>query len=472
MTGPPPAGAWSRQPPVTRQEPPAAGPRCPAARRRDVFLALAIVSTLADTKHLGADIPFTSFALENGLQVILHEDHTLPLVAVNLWYRVGSKDEPPGRSGFAHLFEHLMFMGTEKVPYPMFDVVMENAGGANNASTSTDRTNYFESGPSHLLETFLILEADRMASLGTSMTREKLDTQREVVRNERRQSYENRPYGKAYLEIPRRLYPEGHPYHQPVIGSHEDLERASVADVKDFFARFYFPANATLAVAGDFDPAAARALIARHFGPLPARPGLPRRGAVEPPPLAAETRATLVDQVELPLTILAWRSPAAYQPGDADMDVLAAILGGGKSSRLFRALVYEQKLAQEVAVHQSSKELVSEFRILAYARPEVSQDDIEAAIDRELERLREEGPTAREVERARNRIETTFWQEIETISDRADLLNAYQYHYGDPGAITRDRARYGEVTIETARHWAREVLKPERRLRLRVVPED
>jgi zinc protease len=432
----------------------------------EILPVLAAVSSAA-----AVEVPFTRHELSNGLTVILHEDHRLPLVAVNLWYHVGSADEPPGRSGFAHLFEHLMFMGTEKVPYPGFDTIMESQGGSNNATTSSDRTNYFESGPRHLLETFLFLEADRMASLGASMTLEKLDTQRDVVRNERRQSYENRPYGKAQLEVPERIYPPGHPYRSPVIGSHEDLERASLDDVKEFFRRFYFPGNASLVIAGDFDPAEARVLVEKHFGVLPGRPpaeGSPRPAAAR---LEKEVRATLEDQVEIPLSMLVWHSPALFEEGDAELDMLAQILGGGKASRLYRALVYEAKLAQDVSAYQSSKRLGSEFRISAHALPGVSQDAVEAGIDREIARLREEGPTEREVERARNQIETSFWEEIQSISGRADLLNRYQFHLGDPGAIERDRARYRAVTPGKVKRWAQEVLHPGARLVLRVVPD-
>ena len=419
---------------------------------------------------LSRELQYSRFQLENGLTVILHEDRRLPLVAVNLWYIVGSKDEPAGRSGFAHLFEHLMFMGTEAVPYPGFDSIMESSGGSNNASTSSDRTNYFESGPSHLLETFLYLEADRMAALGKFMDQSKLDTQRGVVRNERRQSYENRPYGKAFLEIPRLLYPKGHPYHHPVIGSHEDLEAATVEDVKGFFQDFYDPGNATLAIAGDIDPARARSLVEKHFGRMPRGPAPPRKPPQPPPRLQGTVRFQVEDAVELPLSVFVWHSPAVYAEGDADLDVLATVIAGGKSSRLYATLVYEKKTAQEVAAYQSSRLLGSELRILVHARPGSSQDEIEAEVDREIERLRADGPTQREVDRARNRIETSFWQGLQSVSERADLLNTYQFHFGDPGAIGRDRARYDAVTPETVRRWARDVLDPGSRLILRVIP--
>jgi predicted Zn-dependent peptidase len=235
------------------------------------------------------DLKYEKYKLDNGMTVILHEDHSLPVAGVNLWYRVGSKDEPQRRSGFAHLFEHLMFMGTERVPGNKFDTIMEGGGGANNASTSSDRTNYFSSGPAPLLPTLLWLEADRLEDLARTMDQEKLDKQRDVVRNERRQSYENRPYGKVELEIPEIMYPAGHPYHIPVIGTHEDLEAATVSDVKDFFATFYVPANVALCVAGDFDPKVIRPLITDLFGGLP-HGGTPKRRTAEPAKLDSVKR--------------------------------------------------------------------------------------------------------------------------------------------------------------------------------------
>ena len=436
-----------------------------------LLLALGALLSMSTPVH-PQEIPFTKFELPNGLQVILHEDHRLPLVSVNLWYYVGSKDEPARRSGFAHLFEHLMFMGTKKVEYPKFDEIMEKSGGSNNASTSQDRTNYFETGPKELLDTFLWLEADRMASLGDSMTAEKLETQRKVVRNERRQTHENRPYGMVYLEVPNRLYPTSHPYHNPVIGSHEDLEAATVEDVKEFFKRFYFPRNASLVIAGDFDPTEARRLVEKYFAPLASGPEASHVKEAASTSLPGTVKATLKDSVEWPLSLFVWHSPALYKSGDAEMDLLASILGGGKSSRLYRRLVYERELAQEVEVAQDSNYLGSELYIHVYLRPEASQDEVEAEIDREIERFKAEGPTAREVERAKNKLETSFWKGLEGLGERADRLNRYQFYFNDPGALTRDRARYAAVTPESIKKWAQETLKSDSRLLLRVVPKD
>jgi predicted Zn-dependent peptidase len=416
------------------------------------------------------DVPYERSTLPNGLTLILHEDHDLPIVSLNLWYYVGAKDEPEGRSGFAHLFEHLMFMGTEKFPYRRFDELIETAGGSNNATTSADRTNYFESGPGELLPTFLELEADRMANLDQSMTLEKLNTQREIVRNERRQRYDNRPYGQVGLEIPKRIYPPDHPYHEPVIGSHEEIEAATVDDVVRFFQRFYFPANASLVLAGDFDSDEARSLVEEHFGHLPLRPPVARK-PVPPVEIKGPLRVTLTDRVELPLCVMVWHSPAWFKPGDADLDIIAGALSDGKSSRLYRSLVYEKKLAQSVNAFQMSMYLNSQFRIYAYARPGVSLDTLEAAIDAEVKKLQKEGPTEREIGRARNKFEHLFWQTVQSLGERADLLNRYQFHIGDPNGVAADLARYETVSPSSARKWATRVLRDDARLILRVEPE-
>ena len=417
------------------------------------------------------ELSFTQYQLANGLTVILHEDSRLPLVAVNLWYRVGSKDEPIRRSGFAHLFEHLMFTGTETVPDPQFDVTMERFGGRNNASTGRDRTNYYESGPSELLRTFLFLEADRMGGLGAAMTPAKLDAERKVVHQERFQQIENRPYGKARIQMPPLLYPPGHPYREPIIGSAEDLDAATVEDVQRFFDQFYFAANATLVIAGDFDSATVKRWVAAYFGPLPTITPLED----PPPPLArldAVVRRSVTDSVELPMIAFAWHSPPFYAPGDAALDILADVLGGGKASRLYRRLVYEEQVAQSVSAYQGSQLLGSEFRVTVLVRPGVELERVEQLVDEELSRLSRGGPTEREVERARNSIETSFWQGLESVGDRAELLNQYHFYLRDPGSLSRDRERYAAITPADVQRWSQEVLDLQRRVILRVLPED
>lgn len=435
-------------------------------RRLSTLLAAAIL--LLAPPLAAQDLSYEKFTLENGMTVILHEDHSLPVAAVNIWYRVGSKDESEGRSGFAHLFEHLMFMGTERVPGSQFDEIMEGGGGSNNATTSSDRTNYFESGPSNLLPTLLWLEADRLEALDDAMTQEKLDTQREVVRNERRQSYENQPYGKMWLAIDETMYPEGHPYHHPVIGSHADLQAATVEDVQAFFRRFYVPANASLVVAGDFDPAEIRPLVEQLFGTLQAGPE-PDHATAAPVTLDGVRRVVLTDDVQLPRLTMAWHSPAFFQPGDAELDLLAGVLSQGASSRLQRRLVHELQLCPSVAAWQSSSELGSLFHVMATCRPDADLDQVEAIIDEEIAKVQSDGPTDAEIERVRSRIEHDTLTNLEDLLERADRLNTYQHYFGDPGSLQRDLGRYAEATARDVRTWARRVLDPDARLVLSVL---
>jgi predicted Zn-dependent peptidase len=414
-------------------------------------------------------IEFETFVLANGLTVILHVDRGSPLVAVNLWYHVGSKDEAPGRTGFAHLFEHLMFMGSKHAPYPSFDAIMESWGGHNNGTTSNDRTNYYEIGPRNLLETFLWLEADRLATLAEVITEEELEKQRKVVLNERRQSYENRPYGRTELRIPEVMYPPTHPYHWPTIGSHADLEAASVADVRRFFERFYRPSNASLTIAGDFETAAARALAEKYFG-WQAKREAPRPPAPATPVLAADCDETLSDRVQLPRLRLCWHAPALFAPGDAELDLAAHVLGGGKSSRLYRALVFDQRIAQDVFAYQSSQRLGSLFHVGSTAKPDRALADVGRAVEDQLERLAHDGPSAAEVDRARNTHLADFYKSLDHLQTRADLLNHYQYLLGDPAGVERDVARYEAATPAGVRDAFAAVLA-KRRLVIRTIPE-
>lgn len=406
-------------------------------------------------------VPVSRYVLPNGLTVILHPDHRVPSVVVDLWFRVGSKDEPPGRSGFAHLFEHLMFMGTRNVPNGAFDRIMEAHGGQNNAGTSEDVTSYYDYGPSNLLETFLWLEADRLASLPAAMTARKVDLQRDVVKNERRERIENVPYAKVELVLPEKLFPPGHPYHHPVIGSHADLDAARVADVQAFFAQFYVPSNASLVLSGDFDPAEARRLVDKYFGAMPRRP-VPPHAAPAPVTLAAPVRVTLKDAVELPRVVLAWHSPAGFAPGDAECDLLAALLGGDDlaSSRLYRALVHDRKLAQSVEVEQRSLRYGSEFVITATAQSGHTSAELEQAIDAELRRLVGDAPpTAAELAQARARVETASLRALESPVRLADALNQYELRFGDPARLEREYlGRYDRVTLPALTRVAHEVL--------------
>jgi zinc protease len=425
-------------------------------------------------------IPFVTSKLANGMTVILHEDHSVPIVVVNVTYRVGSRFEVAHRTGFAHLFEHLMFMGTRRAPTKMFDQWMEAAGGWNNADTSEDRTEYYDVGPPTLLPLLLWLEADRQRDLGPLMTQEKLDAQRDVVRNERRQTSENTPYGVVELKMPELLFPAGHPYSHPVIGSHEDLEAASVPDVQAFFTEWYDPSNASIVVAGDFDATSTKADIERLFGQNPSHgaphdPGVPPAFAPQgdsPTTLTHAVHTTIPDHVELPKIVMAWQSPKHFAPGDAELDLLGSVLATGKASRLYRSLVYEQKLAQSVEAVQESGAAGSRFIISVLARPGVSLDRLEAAIDKELDAIRKTKVTHDELTRAENGVETGFVSRLESVRARASLLNEYQVNLGDPGFASKDLERYRRATEDDLKAVATRVLLPNARVVIRVVPMD
>ncbi len=448
---------------------------------RSVVLSLAALAAAALASPAQADlkgdlsIPFTKTTLPNGMVVILSEDHAVPQMAVNVSYSVGSRMEPLGRTGFAHLFEHLMFMGTRRAPTKAFDGWMEEAGGRNNAWTAEDRTDYFDIAPPTALPLLLWLEADRMRDLGPLIDKEKLDLQRNVVRNERRQSIENRPYGVEELELPKLLWPEGHPYHHPVIGSHQDLEAATVSDVQQFFATWYDPSNASLVVAGDFDAAKARELIDKWFGSLASHgkavdPGAPGF-TDEKSTLTSVVRETVPDNVELSKVTLAWQSPRHFGPGDAELDLVASVLTNGKASRLYKSLVYEQKIAQSVSASQQSHALASEFVVEATVRPGVDPAKVEKAIFDQLAKVRAQEVTGEELERARNEYEMSFVDGLQGVPARASLLNLYQAELGDPGFVQRDLDRYRHATAADLLSYAKKVLLPDAVVVLTIVPK-
>ena len=419
------------------------------------------------------DIAFSKHTLANGLDVLLHEAHGCPIVAVNLWYHVGSKNERPGHTGFAHLFEHLMFMGSGHVKPGEFDDLLEGAGGANNGSTTQDRTNYYITVPSNALELALFLESDRMGYLLDTMTPKTVDAQRAVVKNERRESYENRPYGMADITLTEMLYPDGHPYHWPTIGYMPDLTAASYDDVVAFFKKYYAPENASLVVAGDIQTETARKLVEKWFSDV--KPG----GFVEPMtiPGAALTsvqKKTLTDKVQLPRLYLAWLTPKSLDPGDATLDVVADVLAGGKNSRLYKRLVYDMQIAQSVEAGENSQALGSYFEIEATARPGHTLDEIEKVIDEEIEKLKAEPPSAHEVERSLNQIEASFYSRMERVGGFggvADQLNSYYTNTGDPDWFAEDLARYRALSPSDVQAAAMQFLPRDRRVELSVVPE-
>ncbi|MDB4967365.1 MAG: peptidase [Myxococcales bacterium] len=429
-------------------------------RALTILLLVAVASPAASAaERTRVSVPVERYVLPNGLVVILHEDHRLPTVVVDLLFHVGSKDEKSGRSGFAHLFEHLMFMGTKNVPNGSFDTIMEGAGGQNNASTSEDLTNYFDMGPANLLETFMWLEADRLSTLPDAMTKAKVDLQRDVVKNERRQGIENRPYGRVELEIPDKLYPATHPYHHPVIGSHEDLNAASVEDVKSFFRQFYVPSNASLVVSGDFASAEAKKLVEKYFAWMPKKP-VPPHAAPKPVVMARPARGGFKDAVQLPRVVLAWHSPPGFSAGDAESEVLAAVLGGGKSSRLYQALVYDRKLAESVQVEQRPTRYGSQFVIEVTAQSGHTAAELEQAADEEVAKLLGAAPASdAEVERARAYVQTHSLRALESPVLMAVTINQYEYYFGDPKKMeTLQLGRFDEVTTASVGTWAKKIL--------------
>ena len=414
-------------------------------------------------------LPHERYQLDNGLTVILHQDASLPLVVVDTWFSVGSKDEVVGRTGFAHLFEHLMFMGTTRLPGSGFDDKMEQFGGWNNAWTSEDATNYYDVGPRELLPTLLWMEADRLEGLAGAMTQEKLDLQRDVVRNERRQSVEDTPYGIAWEALPPAMYPQGHPYAHSVIGTHEDLQAAQVGDVTGFFGTWYVPANASLVVAGDFDPAAVKEMIQDLYGDLPAA-DVPVRPNTLAQDLPVTPLVETTDQVQLPATMLSWHTARALSDEDAAMDLLATVLAGGRSSRLYTRLVHAEGLVTEIDAYQMSSQLGSVFQVFALANPDGDLQVVEAAVQAEIDRLAQEGPTAAELERARNQIEVDMIRGLENLQDRAESLNRYQAMTGTPDYLALDLARYRLRTAADLQAAASR-LSLARRQTLRVRPE-
>ncbi|MBA3891666.1 MAG: insulinase family protein [Gemmatimonadaceae bacterium] len=415
-------------------------------------------------------LPVQKFTLPNGLEVILHEDHSVPLVTVNVWYKVGSSDEQPGRTGFAHLFEHVMFMGSQNVPVGKYDEWLEAVGASPNGSTSQDRTNYYQGGSSTALPLMLWLEADRMGALLPTMSQDKLDVQRDVVKNERRQSYDNVPYGRAWETILRTLYPLQHPYSWPVIGSMEDLSAASLADVNSFFRMYYAPNNASVSIAGDFAPDSARAWVTRYFGAIPRGPAMPPRPMIADARVVRDTAIMLEDRVQLPRVYWAWHTARAFHPDDAALDLLAYVLAGDKNSRLYKRLVYDLQVAQSVGARQSSGRLAGSFLVDVTPRPGQDPSAVARIVEEEISRLATGGVTEEEMTRARNTFLSRMLNSLASVQGKADQLQYYNYFVGTPDYVQEDAARYASARAEDVQRVARQYLS-ESKVLLTVVPQ-
>jgi len=402
--------------------------------------------------------------------VIVHEDRHVPIVAVNVWYHVGSKNERPGRTGFAHLFEHLMFEGSEHYNAGYFPP-LQQAGALLNGSTNSDRTNYWEVVPTSAIDRALWMESDRMGFLLPALTRERFETQRDVVLNERRQSYENRPYGMVMMALSAALYPPDHPYSWMTIGSADDIRAMQLEDVQEFFRTYYHPANASLVLAGDIDTERAFELAQAYFGEIPGgvRPQPVSNGAV----LLSEQRLLLEDRVELPRLYLAWHSPAMFAADDAEMDLVGDLLANGKTSRLYKTLVYDLRIALDVSAYQSSREIGSFFLLVATAAPGHTLTEIQTRVDDEMRRVKDSGPSVEEMERSMAQAEAHFMYRLQTVGGfggKSDQLNAYNVMKGDPGFFAADLSRYRNATRDSLQAAAQAYLPLDRRVVLSVIP--
>ena len=451
---------------------------CAAVIFTMVFMSLAPVAVRAQTSGQSTPkIEFETYKLSNGLTVILHVDRKLPIVHVNQWFHVGSANERPGRTGFAHLFEHMMFQGSKNASRDYLKYV--EAAGANlleggvNGTTNEDRTNYFATVPSGNLENLLWLESDRLATLTDALTKQNLDNQRDVVKNERRQGLENQPYGRWGKLMSETLFPEGHPYHHDVIGSHEDLTAATEDDVRDFFKTYYTPNNLSLVIAGDFDVEQTKKLVEKYFGTIPAGPALERpvKGIWE---LDGERVVEVSDRIQLERSYYGFHSPAYFEPGDAELEIAATILTDGLSARLPKALIYDRQLATSVVAFQNGQPLAGSFLMWATARPGVDLSEIEKVIDSEIAKLADEGPTEVELNRAKNKWEFGFVSGLERIGGfggKADILNQYSTFLGDPGKFDEDVSRHRNVTVQGVKDAVAKYLDTNKRVILRFRPE-
>jgi zinc protease len=415
-----------------------------------IFISLLIIVSLMGTMVSAQKtdqlppIKYQEVTLKNGLRVILHEDHSTPIVAVNVWYHVGSKNEVAGKTGFAHLFEHMMFQGSKNYNADYFTPLQE-AGANLNGSTTEDRTNYYEIVPSNFLELALFMEADRMGGLLEAMTQDKLNNQRDVVKNERRQRVDNQPYGTSFEKIGSLMYPEGHPYHHSVIGSLDDLTAASQDDVKAFFRQYYVPNNASLVVAGDFNPKQAMTWVEKYFGPIAKGADIKRPNPARPK-LDKETRVSYEDAVPLPRLYMVWNGVAQGDKDEAALDILGSVLSSGRGSRLQSNLVYEKQLAQDISARNGTSEIAGNFSISSTARPGKTLDEIEKEINAEIERIKQTPPTADEIGKVLNQIESRMIFGWQTINGKANALNSNAIFFNNPNMFQKQLDEYHRVT--------------------------
>ncbi len=438
-----------------------------------IFSTLSFLIIIASSIGISQiEIPFEKYILPNGLQVILHEDHSVPLISTNIWYHVGSAREKPGKTGFAHLFEHLMYEGSKNVPDGRYDQIVDGSGGINNGSTGNDRTNYWSLIPKNYLEPVLWLEADRMGFLLEAITQDRLDIQRQVVKNERREVVENQPYGLAEENILAELFPPDNPYHWPIIGSQADLDSASLDDVKDFFIKFYGPNNASLCIGGDIDLAETKLLVEKYFSNIPRGPEIIKHQLIETK-LNNTKRLLLEDKVELPRLYMYWHSTPLFSEDDAVLELLSQILADGKNSRLYKTLVFEKQIAQEVYAFQSGMERSGYFGIVITGKPDQPLNDLEIEVNHQISKIINEGIGERELQKAKNGIRSGFIYRIQNVGgfgSKTDQLNFYNIYLNDPGKFNFDLNRYEKVNTESLRKIAQKYLYGKNRIIMSVVP--
>ena len=442
--------------------------------RRAGSAATLLFSLTVATSSLSAQVPrlpYEKFTLPNGLEVILHVDRSVPIVAVNTWYKVGSGDEKPGRTGFAHLFEHVMFMGSQHVPVGKFDEWLEAAGASNNGTTDFDRTMYYETGPSNALPLMLWLDADRMGWLLPTMDLAKLDVQRDIVKNERRQAIDNAPYGRAFETLLATMYPKEHPYSWSTIGSMADLSAASVDDVSEFFRKYYAPNNAAIAIAGDFNVDSAKAWVNKYFGPIPRNTDAPVRPTVPRVALTRDTVVILEDRVQLPRVYAMFPGVKLFHEDEPALDALAEIVAGGKSSRLYRTLVYERQIAQDVSLGNNAGRLDGQIVFVSTAKPGQHPRDLVSAFQKTVEQIAAEGITERELLQVKNGARARLLDRMSSVLGKADQLNLYNYYTGTPDYLTEDLARYEKLTTADVKRVAQQYLAGKHKVVLTVVPQ-
>ncbi|HUF17404.1 MAG TPA: pitrilysin family protein [Thermoanaerobaculia bacterium] len=437
---------------------------------RAVALGLAAAFLLLPASGRSQNVQVQDYTLPNGLRVVLNEDHSAPLVAVNIWYHVGSKDEKPGRTGFAHLFEHMLFSGSQHVQKNEHFGHIQSVGGILNGSTNLDRTNYYETVPSSHLPLALWLEADRMGFFLPALDQEKLDVQKQVVKEERRQRYDNVPYGTWLESLLRNAYPADYPYHWPTIGSMADLTAAELDDVKEFFRMYYSPNNAVLTLVGDFDPAEARTLIAKYFGPIPSGPEV-RRFTTPPPPIGGEKREVVPGAVQLPRVYRMYHVPKFGEREWIAADLLNSVLTNGRASRLERSLVYEQQIAQDAVGFTWDAEAGGMMIMWATAKPGVPIERVEAALDAELRRVAASGVTNQELARAKTAAEAGIANQLNKFAARADLINQVTTLFGDPRLVNDIIPQYQAITAKELQDVAARYLVPDNRVTVTFVPQ-